>query len=218
MSAVTSEKKISLNHLYNFTLDTRPIAKKRPRFSTRGNIVRTYDDQDYEKRLYKFLLTQEMKKHSLSNLLEGKINLQIAFYTTIAPSSSKKKKMICEGRGDMRRPDLDNYLKFLLDCMNGVIFRDDSQITKICCEKTYSNAPLVVINLFCKGDNMINEHAKTVSNEIEVGDLDYMIKRANRLGKNGRTVVGVFMQEDREGKHYYFECDAPKNERRSCGC
>lgn len=36
-------------------------------------------------------------------------------------------------------------------------------------------------------------------------DLDYLIKKANRLGKAGREVIRVYQQEDNEGIHVYFE-------------
>ncbi len=52
---------------------------------------------------------------------------------------------------------------------------------------------------------MLNEHAITYQERISVADLDYLVKKSNRLGKNGRDVVRVFQQEDAEGAHVYFE-------------
>ncbi len=37
---------------------------------------------------------------------------------------------------DKRRRDLDGHLKLLLDCMNGLIFKDDSQVVEIHAIKT----------------------------------------------------------------------------------
>jgi hypothetical protein len=58
---------------------------------------------------------------------------------------------------------------------------------------------------------MITEHARTVQESITASDLEYLVKRANQLGKLDRQIVRVFMQEDAEGKHIYFECESPKN-------
>ena len=52
---------------------------------------------------------------------------------------------------------------------------------------------------------MLNEHAITYKEKITASDLDYLVKKANRLGKNGREVVRVFQQEDTDGIHVYFE-------------
>lgn len=52
---------------------------------------------------------------------------------------------------------------------------------------------------------MLNEHAITYHERININDLDYLIKKANRLGKCGRDVIRVYQQEDNEGTHVYFE-------------
>lgn len=52
---------------------------------------------------------------------------------------------------------------------------------------------------------MLNEHAITYHDRITISDLDYLIKKANRLGKSGREVIRVYTQEDNEGIHVYFE-------------
>lgn len=52
---------------------------------------------------------------------------------------------------------------------------------------------------------MHHEHAITYRENINISELDYLIKKANRLGKNGRDVICVFEQEDEEGTHLFFE-------------
>lgn len=52
---------------------------------------------------------------------------------------------------------------------------------------------------------MLNEHAVTYIEKLSMKDLEYLIKKANRLGKRGRDVVRVYQQEDSEGNHVYFE-------------
>lgn len=52
---------------------------------------------------------------------------------------------------------------------------------------------------------MLNEHAITYQTNLSMSDLDYLIKKANRLGKIGREVMRVYQEEDNEGKHVYFE-------------
>lgn len=52
---------------------------------------------------------------------------------------------------------------------------------------------------------MLTEHAVSYSEKLTMKELDYLIKKANRLGKNGRDVTRVYQEEDGEGHHVYFE-------------
>lgn len=58
---------------------------------------------------------------------------------------------------------------------------------------------------------MIDEHAITYRDKISDRDLEYLIKKANRLGKNMREIVRVFQKEDAEGIHIYFEVTSPRD-------
>ena len=52
---------------------------------------------------------------------------------------------------------------------------------------------------------MRNEHAITYREKISMKELDYLVKKANRLGKIDREIVHVYQTEDEEGFHVYFE-------------
>lgn len=52
---------------------------------------------------------------------------------------------------------------------------------------------------------MLNEHAITYNQKITIKDLEYLVKKANKLGKSGRDIVHVYQQEDSEGVHVYYE-------------
>jgi len=52
---------------------------------------------------------------------------------------------------------------------------------------------------------MPTEHAITYIANISMKELDYLVKKANRLGKIGKEIVRVYQEEDGEGCHVYFE-------------
>lgn len=52
---------------------------------------------------------------------------------------------------------------------------------------------------------MVNEHAITYKNSLSIADIDYLAKKANKLGRCGREVVRVYRNEDSEGIHVYYE-------------
>lgn len=51
---------------------------------------------------------------------------------------------------------------------------------------------------------MRKEHAITYKDELQIVDLEYVIKKANRLGKIHADVVGVNVERDAEGFHLFF--------------
>jgi Holliday junction resolvase RusA-like endonuclease len=58
-------------------------------------------------------------------------------FTFESPQSMPKKIGI--GAYKIKKPDLDNLQKMVNDAMNGLIFRDDSQICEITAKKIYGN-------------------------------------------------------------------------------
>ena len=38
-----------------------------------------------------------------------------------------------------KRPDIDNYVKFYMDCMNKVVYLDDSQVIELSAKKIYND-------------------------------------------------------------------------------
>lgn len=190
-----------------FVIEGKPVPKLRPRFSRTG---KTYDCQKKEKDAVKIQLLSQIRNGRILSRLSGALTIQMSFHTPIPRSLSRKAANAKFGNPDLTRPDCDNFCKFYLDCMNQLIFEDDAQVFSLHCEKIYSDRPRVEIFIKERCNEMINEHAATVKDEITVEELNYMIKKANRLGLKDREVVRVFMQEDNEGKHYYFECEGMK--------
>jgi Holliday junction resolvase RusA-like endonuclease len=41
----------------------------------------------------------------------------------------------------LTRPDIDNYCKAPLDALNGIVWRDDSQVVELTVSKFYSSRP-----------------------------------------------------------------------------
>jgi len=79
--------------------------------------------------------------------LGGPLSLSISCYTKIPASLSKKKKEAMANAYSITKPDLDNYIKFYLDVLNGIAYDDDRQIVKLYGEKKYSQHPRVEITV-----------------------------------------------------------------------
>jgi Holliday junction resolvase RusA-like endonuclease len=93
---------------------------------------------------YLFTDIKKEEKFYSENLLE----LSAIFYVPIPKSWSKKKKNIHEGKYCKVRPDLSNYIKAIEDAMEGIFFKNDSQIALYGkCAKIYSSVPRIEFEL-----------------------------------------------------------------------
>ena len=111
-----------------------PIALARARFG-KG---RVYDCQKELKQAWGILIA---KQHGRMPLFTGPVSLEISFFFGLPKSISKKKRTT--DRPHIIKPDLSNLIKFVEDVGNGIIYRDDRQITSIRASKKYSLEPRV---------------------------------------------------------------------------
>lgn len=126
-----------------------PIAKKRPRFARRGKFVTTYNDQQTEEGKF---IAQVLAQINGESPLSGPLMLKLSCY------KSRPKGHYGTGRnaGKIKKsaphfpttkPDLDNYVKFVLDCLNEIVFRDDALVVEEVSCKRYSRKPRTEIEI-----------------------------------------------------------------------
>ena len=132
-----------MNH--TITIPGKPIAQARPRFARRGKFVVTYSSQETE--AGKTWL--EIKSQWARKPLDCPV---VVFMTFTCPIPLSKPKKWKEGAkaGEIKhtkKPDLDNYAKFYSDCMNGLVWVDDSQVYELALEKRYGDEPRTVIKV-----------------------------------------------------------------------
>jgi len=118
-----------------------PIAQIRPRICRN----RMYDPLSGEKKKWKWEIARQMRTKELEAIQEGPIGIEVTFYTKKPKSLSKRKQMALTW--NHKRADLDNYLKFILDVLNGIGFKDDGQVAKIEAIKIYDDNPRVEFSL-----------------------------------------------------------------------
>ncbi len=128
----------------------RPIAKKRPRFYRRGNHVGVYSDQQTEEGRWIVLANAQIQ----SRITEVAIRLDMTFvlprpkghYGTGRNAGKLKASAPRHPKG---RSDLDNYVKFCMDCITGMgkVWKDDSQVVSLTAVKRYGEQPRTEIEV-----------------------------------------------------------------------
>lgn len=112
-----------------FIIPISPVAKGRPRFRSTGQFVTTYTDKktkEFEISVKEwFGLVSPLIKYEKESL-----KLDVIFEVVRGKTVTRKYPTT--------RPDIDNYIKSLMDAMNGIVFKDDSQVVSIHAMKRYS--------------------------------------------------------------------------------
>lgn len=123
-----------------------PIPQARPRFFSRKGFVGAYNPKAEQKRSVEYQIIQQFS----GKPLECAVMIEMVFFMPIPISLSKKKKEKMEN-GEIlhdKKPDIDNLQKFVLDCLNKIVIRDDSQVIEIIARKRYSFSPKTIINIY----------------------------------------------------------------------
>ena len=113
-----------------------PIAKSRPRFRRCGNFVQTYDNQAAQMKQIKQNMVDLCGNYAKQAL---KYSICIKFY--LEPHGSDINKKLWGFVGCTQKNDIDNLIKTIFDCGNGILWDDDSKIVRIKAFKKYSDNP-----------------------------------------------------------------------------
>lgn len=131
--------------MIKFEVLGKPIAKARPRLNKFGYTYTPEKTVNYEN-LVKYTFQSKFPHHKP---FLGLIEANITCIFDIPKSYSKKKtKELLEGHNNYNhKPDLDNIAKIILDSLNGIAYKDDSQVTILHINKEYGLQPKVIIEL-----------------------------------------------------------------------
>lgn len=127
--------------MIEFKVEGRPVPQPRPRVyrtaTGKSKAVNSRQSINY-KRIVKYAALSEMNKRQLT-MTDRPLAMRLTF--VFAPPKSYTKKKLeavksCELRYT-KHIDLDNLAKSVMDALNNVIYKDDSQIVTLCANKEY---------------------------------------------------------------------------------
>lgn len=131
-----------------FVVQGDPVAKGRPRFSRRGRFVQTYTPEKTKE--YEILVQQNYTRQCNGEYAgDSPLIIEIDAYFPIPKSASKikRQRMLSNEIKKTSRPDVDNVGKTICDALNGLAWKDDSQIVEATIRKFYSDTPHVVVEI-----------------------------------------------------------------------
>lgn len=126
-----------------FEILGKPMGKGRPRLGKYCTYTPT-KTANYET-LVKYIFSNKFKNFKP---MEGIVKAKIIAEFSVPKSYSKKKKNELLATGSYtKKPDCDNIAKIILDSLNGLAYKDDSQIAELLVIKKYSEQDRVIVEL-----------------------------------------------------------------------
>jgi Holliday junction resolvase RusA-like endonuclease len=121
-----------------------PKAQKRHRHVVRGRFARTFDPSEIEKR--DLLLT--VQQYAPVKPFDGPLKVTFEFFFT-RPKSHYNKHGVKPNAPTWHTttPDTDNTMKFVMDALTGIYWRDDSQVCLVSAMKRYSETPMTIVEI-----------------------------------------------------------------------
>lgn len=121
------------------------VPKARPSYNRYGGTYgKAFEQQKAYEQLVALRLREQGAKPSKKALL-----VKVDVYKGFLKSWTKKQREEAK-QGKLRpvkRPDIDNYIKSVLDGANGILWEDDSQIVSLLASKHYAETPQVKIGV-----------------------------------------------------------------------
>lgn len=124
--------------IVEFTIHGQPVGKQRPR------VVRGHAYTPEKTRNYEHLVQYEYIRQG-GKYLDGAIKADIVAYFPVSKSAQKKGAK--QGDKCCKKPDCDNIAKIILDALNGIAYKDDSQVAVQSAQKLYNLEPRVDVRL-----------------------------------------------------------------------
>jgi len=132
--------------MIEFIIPGNPIGKKRPRFARRGKFITIYSDQETEEGKFINQIQFQFGDH---RIYDGPIHVNLFFHIPRPKGhfrTGKNAHLIRETAPSypVSKPDIDNMEKFVFDCLNSIVYKDDSQIVSVRSIKVYGDPKTII--------------------------------------------------------------------------
>ncbi len=131
---------------YQFEVLEKAIGKERPRYSAKTNRMYTpTKTASFEEKVkWAFKAKYNIETELSTKPFKAKI---IAVFTPPESLSKKKKEELLFQVNYTKKPDIDNIAKAILDSLNGLAYKDDSQVSALLVLKDYGVENKIIVEL-----------------------------------------------------------------------
>ena len=132
---------------YSIVIPGDAVPQGRPRVVRIGGRTIAYDPP--KSKAYKALVRRYAAQNAPTEPLDGAVTLYVQIYRSVPKSWSKKKReaAIAGVIQPTTKPDVSNIVKGIEDALNGIWYKDDSQIVHEYSMKQYAREPGVIVKM-----------------------------------------------------------------------
>lgn len=131
---------------YIFEVTGEIVGKARPRMNTyTGKAYTPTKTKNYE-----YLVKQcFLLKYPNAEVIEGRASVSILALFQVQKSTSKKnsERMLDKQISPTKKPDIDNIAKIVLDALNKLAYKDDTQVVDLNVAKEYADRERLIIKI-----------------------------------------------------------------------
>ena len=133
---------------YSIMIPGDAVPQGRPRVVRIGGRTIAYDPP--KSKDYKARVRQYAARNAPKEPLEGKVQLEVQIFRSVPKSWSKKKHEAAYAGliWPTTKPDVSNIVKGIEDALNGIWYKDDSQIVHEYSMKQYAREPGVIVKMW----------------------------------------------------------------------
>lgn len=121
---------------FRFKIPGEPVPKARPRVTRQGHAYTPRKTADYEalvKDCYRLQGGKYMGDSAIVSMIELRFEIPKSY------GKSKRERIMAGEIKHTKKPDVDNCVKAILDALNGIAYKDDSQIVELTVDKQYTD-------------------------------------------------------------------------------
>lgn len=129
-----------------FEVPGEPRGKGRPRFTRDGHAYTDEETRSYEKKIIAYY-RQYLRGFQWGDNAMVSVDV-LAVYPI--PKRATKASLAAIQAGKIlpkKKPDIDNVIKVVLDSLNGIAYKDDSQVVMVSGRKIYGHEPKLIIEM-----------------------------------------------------------------------
>jgi len=131
---------------YSFEIKEKAIGKQRPRYSSvTGKMYTPTATRSFEEKVkWAFMSKYNIETEPSTKPFKARI---LARFEPPKSISNKKREELINSIEYTKKPDADNIAKIILDSLNGLAYKDDSQVSILLVEKTYWHENEIIVEL-----------------------------------------------------------------------
>lgn len=134
--------------MIQFTVMGDPVPKARARTTVQGGFAHSYTPAKTVQYERKVAAAYARAANGFKFAPESPLKMSVYIYMPIPKSAGKRlTERLAGGVWHTKKPDASNVLKSVEDSLNGIAYKDDSQIAAEWVQKKYSDCPRVEVKI-----------------------------------------------------------------------